>query len=79
MWAVCSVVWGWVGTRSCMCRGGRGVRVWGKNCCMYMKQVIGRYVVSYYVCVCVCGIIMYTISVSHVYVLVYTIPGYGKL
>jgi hypothetical protein len=43
-----------------------------------MKQVIGMYVVSYYVCACV-GAIMYTINVSHVYVLVYTIPGYGKL
>ena len=61
--------------RSRMCHGGRGVRVWDKCCCMYMKQVIGRYVVSYYVCVA----IMYTINVSHVYVLVYTIPGYGKL
>ena len=37
-----------------MCHGGRGVRVWGKCFCLYMKLVIGRYVVSYYVCVCVC-------------------------
>jgi len=55
MWAVCSVVWGWVGMSSRMCHGFRGVRVWGKCCCMYMKQVIGMYVVSYYVCVCVCS------------------------
>ena len=77
MWAVYSVVWrGGVGTRSHMCHGGGGVHVWGKCCCMYMKLVIGRYVVSYYVCVC--GAIMYIINVSHVYVLVYTIPGYGN-
>ena len=43
-----------------------GVRTWGKYCYMYMKLVIGRFVVSYYVCVC--GAIMYTINVSHVYV-----------
>ena len=68
------MVWGGVGTRSRMCHGVRGVRVWGKCCCTYMKLVIGRYVVSYYVCVC--GAIMYTIHISHVCVLVYIIPGY---
>ena len=66
-----------VGRYEISCHGGRGVRVWGKCCCMYMKQVIGMYVVSCYVYVC--GAIMYTINVSHAYVLVYTIPGYGKL
>ena len=53
-----------------------GVRTWGKCCYMYMKLVTGRFVVSYYVCVC--GGIMYTINISHVYVLVCTIPGYGN-
>ena len=65
-----------------MCQGDRGVRTWGKCCYMYMKLVICRFVVTYYVCVCVCvcvcGAIMYTINVSHVYVLGYNIPGYGN-
>ena len=37
-----------------MCHGGRGVRAWGKCCYVYMKLVIGRFVVTNYVCVCVC-------------------------
>ena len=55
---------------------GVGGYVYGvKCCCMYIKLLIGKYVVSYYVYVC--GAIMCTINVSHVYVLVCTIPGYG--
>ena len=52
------------------------MRTWGKCCYMSMKLVIGRFVVSYYVCVC--GGIMYTINISHVYVRGYNIPGYGN-
>ena len=57
-----------------------GVRTWGKCCYMYMKLVTGRFVVSYYVCVCVrvCGAIMYTINLSNVHVLGCNIPGYGN-
>ena len=43
---------------------------------MSMKLVIGRFVVSYYACVC--GAIMYTINIFHLYVLGYNIPGYGN-
>ena len=53
-----------------------GVRTWGKCCYICMKLEIGRFVVSYYVFVC--GAIMYTINISHLYILGYNIPEYGK-
>ena len=51
-----------------------GVGTWGKCCYVYMRIVIGRFIVSYYVC----GAFMYKIYVSYTYVLGYNIQGCGN-
>ena len=50
------------------------VGTWGKCCYVCMRIVIGRFMVSYYVC----GAFMYIIYVPYIYVLDYNIQGYGN-
>jgi len=42
---------------------GRGVGTWVKCCYVYMRIVIGGFMVSYYVC----GAFMYTMYASYLY------------
>ena len=58
-------VGGWGGYEISYVSWRRGVwGTWGKCCYVYMRIVIGRFMVSYYVC----GAFIYTIYVSYMYV-----------